>query len=479
MLAPDTILTMLAGLAVFVTIAAVILTTTVRPAIAVWVGLLLLFFGNSFAGTSSIKNEAVSTFQFIGRFLPTLGILLLTVAVFIRRSLNGVTVFKGRGLLIRYWPFAVLMVLSAAYNESLLRDLVTAGATYFRYPLFFVLVVSSGLRGEEYKRVLHALVWLSLLQIPITLYERLIIGRWAADINGSLGGNHGLVAVLLVAQTLLLSRWFASERRNYKDLILVVALLIPSLVGDIKVGVIYLVVLVAYLSVRSVGWTRSLKKLAGAMAAVAAAITILSFSDSRVAEHVHSFTLIHTMGGYREEIDWRDTNLASFGSIGRLTILPLSFPLLLDDPIRFLLGYGPESARGGLTSGSGAVGKVCRKLAEIGILCRGPQSFKSLMEYGVLGFLLQVFPLVWLWKTVGTRLRKQDGVENRVVSHSFDASCLLYVVLQVFYIGAWRMDWHSFPFWIVAALGYMQAFRSNATELEVERAGAGGSRAWN
>ena len=73
----------------------------VRRTTPVWVGLLLLFFGNIASGSSSASSH-VSLLDFWGRFLPTLAIGLLLLGVLARRCLTSRFVVLGRGFVFSF-----------------------------------------------------------------------------------------------------------------------------------------------------------------------------------------------------------------------------------------------------------------------------------------------------------------------------------------------------------------------------------------
>ena len=427
-----------------------------------WIGLLLLFFGN-IASTASSASEPVSLLNFWGRFAPTLAIGLLLMAVLARRSLTGGFRVSGRRFMLSFVPFCVLLVVSAIYNDTEIRDTTIAFGTYLRYPLFFLLLINSNLEIEQYRSFMKAFCLLTLLQIPVAIYESTIADQWGADIEGTFGSNHGLVAVLLFAQCYFVSRWLVTSRRAKLYLTISLALLVPSLVGDIMIGIILFPIVALYLVVRHHGTSKlwaAARSTTAMLLVVSSLFGALYFTVDHVQSYLDILMLVHKVGGYRESIDWRDESIANWASVGRVTILPLSFPLLLEDPIRLIWGFGPEAARGGLTSSEFDSGVVCKKLLEQGIFCRGPQTFKSLMEFGIVGSFFQLIPFLFLWRSIGRRLRYRESQRDKVIWLTFQGACLLNVLLLPWYIGAWRMDWFCLPFWLIVAYAYVAVQQS-------------------
>jgi hypothetical protein len=430
----------------------------------VWIGLLLLFFGNMASGASSASSH-VSLLDFWGRFFPTLAIGLLLLGVLARRSFTSGFVVLGRGFVFSFFPFCVLLVISAIYNDSGLRDTTLAFGTYLRYPLFFLLLINSNLPVEQYGSFIRVFCFLTLLQIPVTMYETVVADQWGANVEGTFGSNHGLVAVLLFAQCSFLSRWLVVSRGSRLYLGISFALLVPSLVGDIMIGIILFPIVAVFLILRHYGASKlwaATRRMAAMFLVVASLCGALYVTVDPIRSYLDSLMLVHKVGGYRESIDWRDKALANWASVGRLTILPLSFPLLLEDPVRLVWGFGPEAARGGVTSSELDSGVVCKKLLEQGIFCRGPQTFKSLMEFGIAGSFLQLVPFLFLWRSIGKRLRPGVSPREKTIWLTFQGACLLNILLLPWYIGAWRMDWFCLPFWLIVATAYVVAQQGNS-----------------
>jgi len=442
------------------TLAVVALIVSVRPTWALWTGLLLLFFGNA---SLSGSWEGSSRLHVWGRLLPTVAIGLLTLGFIFKSSLgHGLGKLRGKSLIAAYGAFCAVLVLSGLYNESSIQSLFISFCIYFRYPLFFIILINTDLDLVFYRRMLLAFVFLSLLQIPISLYETHVLG---SGVLGSLGHNHGVVAITLLCQCVLLAKWLSGQRRRTVYPILSAALLIPALLGDIMIGVVLFPILIAYLLWKAYG----LRRFANSLQSLLRLVFLGTFISlivlmlyPKVGGYLNVLSNIRTVGGYRPSLDWRDPAVASFASIGRLTIIPLSFPLLLDDPIRLVWGFGPEAAYRGRFA-DGTTGCVCRELRGMGILCRGSQVFKSLMEFGLLGVFVQAFPFLFLWRSIGKRLRRMKVQQDRLLWLLFETSCFFHIVLAVWYSGAWRLDWYSFPFWLISAAAYSRAYSQEGT----------------
>ena len=146
----------------------IVLASCVRRDLPVWLGLILLFLGNA-AGTESSAGTPIPLLAYWGRFFPTLAIGVFIAAGALRGSLKIPGEISGRGLVVSYVPFCILLAFSAVYNGSGLRDTVLSFGIYLRYPFFFILLINSGHSVERFERFLKAFGIFTLLQILVSM----------------------------------------------------------------------------------------------------------------------------------------------------------------------------------------------------------------------------------------------------------------------------------------------------------------------
>lgn len=424
-----------------------------RPTLAVWLVFGLLFLGN---------RTEFRALYFWGRYLPTIGIGVLVSVVLARQVLAAEWRWTGKPVIIGYALFTVVLLLSAAYNGSTLKDIALSLGTNLRYPLFFVALLNANFKPKFYQQVIKAFVAFTLLQIPVSVIQFAsgLEGDW---LSGTMGHNAPLVAVVSVSQCILLARWLTTKRSGY--LLAVLALVIPILVGDVRIGLIFLPLLVLFMMFRHYGFQRVLGVLVRFvifLCIVAGLILVMAVTQPSIRN------FLSTYQAYWDPDYYTNPLYAKYGSIGRLTILPLSVPLLLEDPVRLIWGFGPEAAQGGTMTAAtftesfaaqvdvSNMGIVCQRLVKMNLSCREPQIFKALMEFGLLGTVLYLVPMFTLWDTIGRQLRHQSSADKYFMWLIFQGVSFWFVVLAVWYIGVWRMDSYSFPFWFIAAAAYTE-----------------------
>jgi hypothetical protein len=421
------------------------------PSRTVWLMLALLFFGN---------RTEIPALYFWGRYLPTAALALFLFCVLVRRLGAGRLAWRGRQVVVALLPFLVLLLVSSFYNASSPRDLVLSLVTNLRYPLFFTALLTARFPPAFYTRILSAFVLLTVLQAPVA------IGQYATGLKsdflaGTLGTNGNLIAVVLVTACALTARWIVTRRSALSLVIGLLALLVPILLGDVQTALFFGPAVIVWIVFRHYGAARSLAVVRRAVPVLAAlgAIVILAVVTS---PDIRRF--LRTLPDNWVNVQkWADPVNVSNSSVGRFVILVPALPILAEDPLRLLWGFGPEAASGGLIHTSGLqsalvatvnmsdMGAACQALARRGYACREAQVFKSVMEFGVVGTLLYLFTLVIVWRGAWCLARISPSGRARALALLLDGVALFYVVLAFPYAGVWRLDAFSLPFWLIAA----------------------------
>ncbi len=436
-----------------VVVAAIVLvlsTVMMAPKAAVVATVLLLFFGN--------RNE-IPQLMFWGRYVPTVGIALVILSAFMWHLTHAAPLRGGR-ILTLYGLFTAFVLASAFFNHSTGRDAVLSLATNLRYPLFFVALVNLRLSTRFLRRILWLMVGLTLLQVPVALYQFLVAGKSSDFLVGTMGQNGPLLAVVLASQFMLIAVWLT--KRGWLPLLGAAILLVPVLLGDIEAGVVFLPIVIAWVILRHFGWRRlgpAAVRLAGAIILLVACVVAAAVDIPAVRGFMTKALPRYTDADY-----YTDPATVRDGSLGRLTVFYYAIPLLATDPFRLLWGYGPESAQGGLmtahfddvsTTDAVGAGVVCKELNYRGVSCRESQTFRSVMEFGFGGLVVYLIPVLLLWRGTGRQLRRGDR-HDVIIAAVFEAQCAFFVLLAPWYISVWRLDAYSLPFWLTAAVAYQR-----------------------
>jgi hypothetical protein len=284
------------------------------------------------------------------------------------------------------------------------------------------------------------------------------MGLRGDELSGTLGANGPLVAVVLVAQCELMAQWLEFRTHTFRYVAAILLLLVPIVLADVQIGLVFFPLLLCVVAAQRFGVRHSGAFMLhiGLILMVAAVLVASLF---RFLPTLGRFLEI-SLPEYTTWSYWSEPSMVNTSSAGRLTIVYFSLPLVTESPVRALIGYGPETTSGGLidtelTSQFDAAenaegGLVCRLLRARGLICREPQSFRSLLEFGALGTLvyLSAFPLLL---ARARKYRGPRGTGQAAAYGAFVGIFALYVVFGFWYTATWRLDAYSFPFWLWAA----------------------------
>jgi len=333
------------------------------------------------------------------------------------------------------------------YNGSSWRDIAEGLGTNLRYPVFFVAAINANLSERTFMRALESLRYFALLQVPVSVLQY-VHGARGDGIVGTLASGSRLAEVLLIGEIIVFARVFTNRKGVLLAIIEVLALMSVSVLADIEILLIAAPLIAIYMFARWYGMRRFLRLAVRASIVLIALVAVLLYAASRSAQVTES---LHGLRSAPELLrDWRNPEIASYASVGRATILLVSWPTLAADPLRVLWGFGPETTQGGTIAGdTEAAGIVCRELMRHNILCREPQSFRSLMEFGILGILFYSLPVVALW--VRSLRHRPANRQQTFAQYAFEGSCLLFLGVGFWYSSSWRLDTYGFSLWFSAA----------------------------
>lgn len=449
----------IAGLAVIAAIPVVVggMAALSWPPLSIWLMEALIFFGN---------RTELERLTVLGRWLPTIGILLLPLALLLnprksRWSHEDYLKLRPFVALVSGTVFALgaLVVVSGIVNDTAPRDVITGLLVYLRYPMFFLCLIWANFSHETYRRVLAALVGLTVLQIPITAIQYSVFGLSSDSLKGTMGANEPLATVILAAASLVIARLLVAGITT-RRLLLAVGLFLPLVFGDIQGPMLAFPLLALYLALRHRAATRAralasrsgfrlLAGVLGSLLVVTVAVFLLS---------PDAFTRFQTL---LQIPDLLSEEHISTASVGRISVIPFMFRSLLDQPGHLLIGFGPESTYGGLLGGD--AGKACAFFMAQGLTeCRTTQFFRTLGEFGILGMAVTWFLIGQVWMLAWTKPAAPSDPSAGSLILGFDGMAFLFAIFFPLYVDSFRVDVYSFVFWIWAAAVLAERLRQPA-----------------
>jgi hypothetical protein len=343
---------------------------------------------------------------------------------------------------------------------GIILNAVSSGAVfqgirvYLKYIPFFLLPLVYDFSEKNIKNLIYFLLVLTLLQLPIALYQRLIQGAGIATgdyVIGSLATSSLLSIYLICAYSMCISFYFKKLISAKIFLIIGVAILIPTTINETK-GTLFLLPFALLVPALISGTlSEKIKRLVGSLLIgmifiVSFAVIYDTYMSSRYGENaiLTFFTTENRVEGYlAPQSSGLRTNLGP----GRIDQILAYFSETSDDPIRLAFGYGlanlSRSFLGAKFSGE--------FMDEYGIYIESTAS-QILWELGIIGTLLIIFLLILIFRDARRSISYQ-GITGGI---ALGITGILGVfILGVFYKNIMQSAIISTIFWFLA--GYIAA----------------------
>lgn len=319
--------------------------------------------------------------------------------------------------------FAVYAVVSTGVQMYSVGELFGGFKRYFQAFGLMLALATMPLIRKDFDQWLKIMFGLALLQLPFAAFERVVLvairggvqagGGQATDVvAGTMGANLDggspnsiMVTFVIIAFSFLISRWKEKLVDTSSTLILSSLLLAPLLLGETKVVVLMLPLMVLVLLRNDI--IREPLKYIPIIAVFFIVTVMLMFFyvyymlDSTLIEALDD-TLAYNVqeGGYGTSL------------LNRTTVMTFWWGLHgWHDPVSFLFGHGLGSSYG---SGLDA-GHIAQFYPSYGINLTTVSSL--LWDLGVVGFILylSIYVIAWLqigqvWKQTKSQLIKADCV---------------------------------------------------------------------
>ncbi|WP_157058471.1 hypothetical protein [Azoarcus sp. CIB] len=345
------------------------------------------------------------------------------------------------GFLLLMMAYVSAIVFSTAVNASpMLQVLVSVKEYLCLWSLFFVAAL--GFLTREYlHRMWIALLWLAPLQLPMVLYQRLVVASerrgssaWDAVVglfggNPDGGGASGAMAFFLVFAIVLSISYWRSGIIRLRFMFLVVSSAIASIaMSEVKVALIVLPISIILLyRVELIRRPFKGLVLVSGVLLLSLALTwgyMTQFSSDRTRAG-------QSIDGYVETMISRATDTSSVntrdGYMTRTSALVFwSAQHSLDDPLRMLLGHGIGASRvGGTVVGETAARYMYRLDASSATV--------FLWEIGIIGLTIVLLMFVAAGRMALRVCRNPAAsVEERATGTAFAAMLPMYGA-EIFY----------------------------------------------
>ncbi len=367
----------------------------------------------------------------------------------------------------------VLSVVSGIVLNSVAASTVFAGIrTYFKYVPLFFLPLFYEFSDQQIRRQMLLLFCLTAVQLPVSLYQRLIEseGVLSGDyVSGTFGSSGKLTVYLVCASAVFTAFYLRKYLKLYQLLIALTVFLIPTMINETKVTILLLPLAILIPIIVSLRSKNGMKQV---VSVVFVAITFISafipvYDHYMVPRWGYGIVDFFTMEGRVDEYLSKGSEKIERGRYGRLDAIKLPLQELSSDSSRLVFGVGignvSESFLGDRFSGEYA--------EKYGAALRGSASV-LLWEVGLLGTAL-MFLFFGLVFTDSFRQNKRDDISGAL---SLGWTSVTFVaMISMFYTDLINFNAFSYILWfysgyIVATASKREKVLGDGSEMVMDRA---------
>ncbi len=387
--------------------------------------------------------------------LPPLSLELLFTALYM--VINSYSIISGRRnysnkyLTIYKIFFSILLLLfltsSILNNNNWLLTFKAFLTFFFPFIIITLVITKADFTQKEQMNLLRFLLFLIVLQIPVTVFQYFVFHTATADSNngtisyGALGGT-GIIAVL---ESFVLSYAVANilyKGFKLKYLILAVSTFIPPVVGGARFGFIIspICLIVTFLTFVYLYKKVAFKLIAnmaiiGILFVTVISVTIIFIIPQTKYARYLNFDLLFN----RNEIAHYDKTA---GKGSRFDAYPELFNQYFTNDVNLAFGFGPGAI---VKSKSADMSK-----AVLNFVIDFPDAVIVLASLGVLGLifmlLILLFPIIFIKRYV--------DYEQNLEMHIFACTFIpvsIATFIAMFYCGSWSTQ-IGLVYWIILAV---------------------------
>jgi hypothetical protein len=339
------------------------------------------------------------------------------------------------------------IIISAIVNHTDILSLILGLRFYLKFPLFYIFLINLDLSPQVYNTYKKWFLILVLLQIPFTIFEFFLLG-WSADLVGGTlgrGATSQMGLSIVFGQCAFLIAALYSTRNRLRNLLLVVLLLIPPILGSVNGNFIFLIGLVGFLMMQqclSRGGPRRLW--------IVLLLILPLLGGLKVYEKIdpdNLTALILENPGVYWDLMWT-SDLNTGASFNRLVQIPASFRETSKNVGTFLVGDGPYSfSDKSKIIGDETQSRELQMETGIGI----NQITRTLLELGMLGLCTGVFLMGALWRLISRYIRQAAGEEEIVLGRTVQLMWVFFACIGIAYGPIWAIEHTAGFFWVWVA----------------------------
>lgn len=274
------------------------------------------------------------------KWLPDLLLILAAVVVVVRAVAK-----KGLAVGVVYPTLLFFLVLDIIFGiilNGVAGGVVFAGLRGYAVIALFFLPAVYHFSDDQLRRQLYLLLALTVFQLPVTLYQRLVqfAGHLSGDpISGTVKGSGHLTIYLLAAISVFTAFYLKQRLTKLRYFTFLVAMFLPTTLNETKVTIFFLPLALIVPVLFVGGGYDKIKKFSGVLLLAAALLAMfVPIYDHLMAPRYAQ--RVNPAEGIADSFS-REGRLEQYlERSGRLGALGAPFALWSDDPTKFMLGLG-------------------------------------------------------------------------------------------------------------------------------------------
>lgn len=275
-------------------------------------------------------------------YLPELISILAILIISIRITLGyGKNIPSICSLFL--FLFFLNILIGAVINQVSAGPLIAGSRSFLKLIPFFILPFVYRFSSQQINGQLKFLLFLCLIQAPVSLYQRLVIskGTHSGDaVMGTLTGS-GLLSVFLTCAIAILMAFYLAKRIDFKSFIYIFfVLFLPMTLNETKVSIILIPLAIVLPFLFSSGGIKIKQFLPiiilGTLAGIAFVFVYDHFRGGRGSGLVDFATT-----GEGQGYIFKGAEIGShYGHVGRIDSLVLAFQILSENILNLVFGLG-------------------------------------------------------------------------------------------------------------------------------------------
>jgi len=403
-----------------------------NPNISFYIIMFSVFFADWLMGLGLIPPEMT--------LLPEVALLIVTVKIIILRINDRKFIKTSITVPILFLVFWGLI--STLINSQNIVTTIIGFRFDLKYVLMFFVIINLNPDERFFKRMIFTLIVLLLIQIPVALVKLTIYGQgeWAIGTYGVHIGTYSTI-LPLVAISIFLG-FFVHEKPRLRYIIVLLLFFVFSIIGGKRAFVFLAVLLYLFLF-----WQSGKKNFAKlsilapvVMVGVLACIYFIPSLNPALKNprHLMDFSVSYSTA----------YSVETGKSIGRASTLVEAYKVSTENPVNFLLGFGPGSmAESYIKEFEG------KRRNELPMWYGLSQWIKMSLEYGWVGALLFLWLFIPLFRANRRFFSSTTDRYWKAISFGFNGILFTYL-MGFFYAVVFRLDLSAFIFWFFAATIY-------------------------